>query len=34
LERGGAVNPDIVFPVVSLFIFAVAFAAIWAFEKV
>ena len=34
VERGKEMNPDIVFVVVSLFIFAVTAAAIWAFEKV
>jgi hypothetical protein len=33
-ERGQFMSPDVVFVVVSLFIFAVSFAAIWAFEKV
>jgi hypothetical protein len=32
--RGGIVNPDVVFVVLSLFLFAASFAAIWAFEKV
>jgi hypothetical protein len=34
VRRGGFMNSDVVFVVLSAVLFAVSFAAIWAFEKV